>query len=245
MPGSGSRRRRFEERRHLVGSIILMGLLFFGNLVPVWTTLLIMLVVSWVAVIDFSGFRASILLSMVIFLMQFLTYFLHHWRTSFGEWIGFGDAVEMSLEMSVLGSLVCGALIWVKNILRSRKAGFDEVLGAFNLYIWIAIIFACLYTLLSKFNTGAFQLQARLVKGMDMAEWNHNFNELYYFSFVTQTTLGYGDIVPVSHTARSLAITQAMIGQFYVAVILAYILNLWISAPGRFPESRDDGHHHQ
>jgi len=102
------------------------------------------------------------------------------------------------------------------------------VLGAINLYIWIAIIFACVYTLISKQDTAAFQLQARLIKGMDMAEWNQNFHELYYFSFVTQTTLGYGDIVPVSHLARSFAITQAMIGQFYVAVILTYILNLWI-----------------
>ena len=57
----------------------------------------------------------------------------------------------------------------------------------------------------------------------------HNFNELFYFSFVTQTTVGYGDILPISHFARSLAVSQAMIGQFYVAVVLTYILNLWIS----------------
>ena len=59
-----------------------------------------------------------------------------------------------------------------------------------------------------------------------------NFNELYYFSFVTQTTLGYGDIIPIAHFARSLAISQAIIGQFYVAVVLTYILNLWIQNLG-------------
>jgi len=60
-----------------------------------------------------------------------------------------------------------------------------------------------------------------------------NFNDLFYFSFCTQTTLGYGDIVPVSHFARALAVTQAMIGQFYVAVVLTYILNLWIQNLGK------------
>ena len=67
-----------------------------------------------------------------------------------------------------------------------------------------------------------------MAKGLNAAPFKQTFNELYYFSFVTQTTLGYGDIVPFSHPARALAISQAIIGQFYVAVVLTYILNLWI-----------------
>ncbi|MFZ4387402.1 MAG: potassium channel family protein, partial [Chthoniobacterales bacterium] len=65
--------------------------------------------------------------------------------------------------------------------------------------------------------------------------------ELYYFSFVTQTTLGYGDIIPIGHLARSLAISQAIIGQFYVAVVLTYILNLWIQNLGQRVDKKDTG----
>jgi len=125
----------------------------------------------------------------------------------------------------------------VKSILRARQAGFDEVLGACNLYMWIATIFACFYTLISKFDHNAFHLQKALQKALhqetEINALRQNFDTLFYFSFVTQTTLGYGDIVPVAHVARALAVTQAIIGQFYVAVVLTYILNLWIRDLGR------------
>ena len=50
-----------------------------------------------------------------------------------------------------------------------------------------------------------------------------------YFSFVTLTTLGYGDITPVSATARSLSFMQAVAGQFYVAVLVAGLVSAYIS----------------
>ena len=131
-------------------------------------------------------------------------------------------------------------MIWIRKILRSKQAGFDEVLGAVNLYIWIAIIYACLYSIISRSSPGSFHLDAQLLLGTDLTQMKRNFNELFYFSFVTQTTLGYGDIIPVGHLARSLAISQAIIGQFYVAVVLTYILNLWIRDLKR-PEDPREG----
>ena len=52
---------------------------------------------------------------------------------------------------------------------------------------------------------------------------------LVYFSFTTLTTLGYGDITPVSATARSLSFMQAVAGQFYVAVLVAGLVSAYIS----------------
>jgi hypothetical protein len=151
------------------------------------------------------------------------------------------ESLEISLETCVLISMIYGAVIWVRKILRSKQAGFDEVLGAVNLYIWIAIIYACLYTLISSSSPGSFHLDQQLVSGSDMADLKRNFNELFYFSFTTQTTLGYGDIVPLGHLARSLAISQAIIGQFYVAVVLTYILNLWIRDLGKHVSNTPSG----
>ena len=53
-----------------------------------------------------------------------------------------------------------------------------------------------------------------------------------YFSFVTMTTLGYGDITPKSEIGEDLAILQALTGQIYLAVILARIVSLLVTRPG-------------
>jgi len=229
-----TRSRKFEERRHVIGGIILVGLLFFGSYIPVIFNLLLLLGVAWLAIASFAGFRTAIVISCVTFVLQMTALYVRHYRALNGVVMDFWESLELSLVTSVFFSMLFGAFVWVRAILQRKRAGFDEVVGAFNLYIWIATIYACLYTFVSKMNVKAFHLDDQLVKGMDMKDWMKNFNDLFYFSFCTQTTLGYGDIVPVSHFARAIAVTQAMIGQFYVAVVLTYILNLWI---------QDLGHH--
>ena len=230
---SASRRKKWEERRHLIGGLILMSLLFLGHYMPVILTLLLMVIVTWMAIISFGNIHRALLVSVVSFLVPFGIMAARDWKGSGHDVLGISQSAELSLEVSVLFSMMVCAVIWVRKILSSRQAGFDEVIGACNLYIWIATIYGCLYTLISKVNPQAFHLHAALTNGIDIAAMRRNFNELYYFSFVTQTTLGYGDIIPVYHLARSLAISQAIIGQFYVAVVLAYILNLWITDQGR------------
>jgi hypothetical protein len=232
--------KKWEEMRHLVGGIILLALIFLGYLIPTLVTLLMMLIVSWMAIISFTGFRTAMIVSGGSFLVRFLFLALQHGKIVGGESVGLIDDLEVSMQTCVLVSMIFGAVIWVRKILHSKRAGFDEVLGAINLYIWIAIIYACLYTLISRSHPGSFHLDVQLSGGSDALQMKHDFNELFYFSFVTQTTLGYGDIVPVGHLARSLAISQAIIGQFYVAVVLTYILNLWIRDLGQHVDPKGD-----
>lgn len=217
----------------MVGALILLSLLFVGHYMPVTLTLFLMVAVTWMAIISFGKIHRGLLISGVSFLIPFGIQASRHWRGVGSGVMGIWESAEVSLEVSVLLSMIICAVMWVRKILRSKQAGFDEVIGACNLYIWIATIYACLYTVISKINPHAFHLQDVLSGGMDTEAMKKNFSELYYFSFVTQTTLGYGDIVPVSHFARSLAISQAIIGQFYVAVVLTYILNLWIKDLGK------------
>jgi hypothetical protein len=232
--------KKWEEARHLVGGIILLALIFLGYGIPTLVTLVLMLVVSWMAIISFTGFRTAIVVSGGSFLVRFLLLALQHGKIVGGESVGWIDDLEVSMQTCVLVSMIFGAVIWVRKILRSKRAGFDEVLGAVNLYIWIAIIYACLYTLISRSHPTAFHLDVQLSGGSNVLQMKRDFNELFYFSFVTQTTLGYGDIVPVGHLARSLAISQAIIGQFYVAVVLTYILNLWIRDLGQHVDPKGD-----
>lgn len=225
--------KKWEESRHLIGGLILLTLIFLGYAIPTIVTLTMMLFVSWMAIISFTGFRTALIVSGGSFLIRIALFALENGKMIGGVSNGWMESLEVSLENCVLVSMAFGVVIWIKKILHSKQAGFDEVLGAINLYIWIAIIYACLYTIISRSNPGSFHLDQQLVSGTDLAGMKRNFNELFYFSFVTQTTLGYGDIVPVGHLARSLAISQAIIGQFYVAVVLTYILNLWIRDLGK------------
>ncbi|MEI6375597.1 MAG: ion channel [bacterium] len=238
-----TRQKKFEERRHLIGGSILLTLLFAGHYIPVMVTLVLMVVVTWMALIAFSGVMAVVLISGVAFAIPFGLLAQRGWHGLGEVFLGPVECAEISLEISVLFSMVVGAIIWVRRLLRAKQAGFDEVIGACNLYIWIATIYGCLYTVISKFNPHSFHFHAALTVGDPTAVMRRNFNELYYFSFVTQTTLGYGDIIPIGHLARSLAISQAIIGQFYVAVVLTYILNLWIQNLGQQVDKKDTGFH--
>ena len=60
----------------------------------------------------------------------------------------------------------------------------------------------------------------------NVSSGNTNFAAMLYFSFVTQATLGYGDIVPVNSAARSLATMQAIMGQIYLVTIVARLVSL-------------------
>ena len=229
MMSNSLHQRKWEERRHLIGGMILLSLLFFGYYLPVSVTMLLMIAVAWMSLISFVGWTRTASLFLISFLIPMIILSIRNFRGI--AMLPWGESIEIALQGSALCMMVYGAIVWVLKILRSKRAGFDEVIGACNLYVWIATIYACFYTLISRMDESAFHLQdlqTQLAKGLNAPPFKQTFNELYYFSFVTQTTLGYGDVVPFSHPARAFAISQAIIGQFYVAVVLTYILNLWI-----------------
>lgn len=92
-----------------------------------------------------------------------------------------------------------------------------EVWGGIALYILVAMVYGNLYGVLYVLNPKGFSENL----GFSMESWG---NFLYY-SFVTQTTLGYGDIIPISPLARMVSISQAMFGALYPPVILARLVS--------------------
>ncbi len=95
----------------------------------------------------------------------------------------------------------------------------DRVVGAIVLYLLLGIIWAAAYDLVALHVADAFSGVAPTGSGPQ--RW-------LYFSFVTLTTVGYGDIVPVAPAARSLAALEALVGQLYPAIILARLVSLQI-----------------
>jgi hypothetical protein len=102
---------------------------------------------------------------------------------------------------------------------------FDRILGAVVLYVLIGVVWAEAYQLISIRVPGAYAGIAHDSSSIDRSSW-------IYFSFVTLTTVGYGDITPVAHAARSLAILEALIGQLYPAIVLARLVSLHVAGSG-------------
>lgn len=114
--------------------------------------------------------------------------------------------------------------------LRARHVTFDTISAALCVYMLIGLAWAFIYTALFVFDKGAFSFPHNEVLGTTtFDEAHHVLSALMYYSFVTLSTVGYGDITPVSSTARSFSALEAIFGQFYIAILVASLVGIRIS----------------
>lgn len=111
-------------------------------------------------------------------------------------------------------------------ILRAPSVNIEVLCASISAYLMLGLIWTLAYWLLDQFTPNAFAFNT----AADAKESMQGFNA-FYFSFITLSTVGYGDITPVSHVARWLAAMEAMTGLLYVAVLIARLVSLY-SAPG-------------
>ena len=115
-------------------------------------------------------------------------------------------------------------ILILSHVKKQREVTRDVVMGAVCAYFLLGIIWAHIYFLLEIASPGSFSLTR---------EFSRNPAHFIYFSFITLTTVGYGDILPVSNPARSLAVLEAMVGQMYLAVTMARLVAVHISQTRR------------
>lgn len=124
--------------------------------------------------------------------------------------------------LSLLAFMLVAITFTLKQVAVGTDITANRLVGAVCVYLLLGVIWAMAYTLINAISPGSFAGFSH----MDDPGWD---SEWLYFSFVTMTTLGYGDILPISATARSVAYMQAIVGQFYIAVLVAGLVGAYVS----------------
>ena len=109
--------------------------------------------------------------------------------------------------------------ILIKHIAENKNVSIAVVIQAISGYLLIGIIGVLLNAILLSFNDNAISIAAN----------DSRFSSVIYYSFITLTTIGYGEIVPQSVPARSISIFIGTSGQIYLTVIIAMIVGKYLS----------------
>jgi len=125
--------------------------------------------------------------------------------------------VENMLDVIFLTFTTIVILIY---LFREKEVGADVIMGGICVYLLMGLMWAFVFTILESVQPGSFQMPETLGPGLP---------SFSYYSFVTITTLGYGDVTPVSNPARSLALLEAILGQLYIAILIARLVGIHIA----------------
>lgn len=110
------------------------------------------------------------------------------------------------------------ALTAARKVLFPKEVNANIVVGALAIYMLLGLIWATLYLITMEFFPNAFN-------GIEHIYWGDNFSNALYYSYITMTSVGYGEITPAITMSRTLAYMQAMIGSFYMAVVVASLIS--------------------
>jgi hypothetical protein len=213
-------RRPLKSRRFsAVELLIALALLFFffpfveevkgGDLI---VSLLLSLVLLS-AVLAVSDRRSVLLIALVLAIPAIAGRWINHFRPDLVH-----PAVFLTAALVLVAFVVVNLLRFVW---RAPSVNIEVLCASISAYLMLGLMWTMAYWLVDQLTPGAFAFNAgpRSMNG---------FNG-FYFSFITLSTVGYGDITPVSRIARWLAAMEAMTGLLYVAVLISRLVALYSS----------------
>jgi len=112
-----------------------------------------------------------------------------------------------------------------RSVFQSGRIDTNRILGAVCIYFLLGLIWALVYSLLEVCQPNSFNIPDYVALGLRQ----QMVCDMIYFSNVTLTTLGYGDILPLSNIARTLTNLEAMAGQLYVAIVIARMVGVQVT----------------
>jgi Ion channel len=227
MPWSTSRilrsEARLEDRYVLAGMLIVACILTFafagdgkpGRMIAVALQSVTLIIVLRASQIRPRTVRLAGLLCVGLFVFVALA------QTSDGAWA--------SAAPSILGAVLalCGPVAIIRRLVKQPVINFTTIAGALCVYLLAGLFFALLYGSMSQLHSDEFFAQQQAGSAVDFV----------YFSFVTLTTTGYGDLTAAFDSGRMTAILEALFGQLYLVSIVA----LLVANMGRARRPRETG----
>ncbi len=133
------------------------------------------------------------------------------------------DMLHVIALLAMFVFLLLATINAFRQIAVGNDISLNRIVGAVCVYLLLGVMWSIAYNVLEYLQPDSFKGLTELVS----PAWNPDW---IYFSFVTITTLGYGDITPITQTARSLVVAEAIVGQFYIAVLVAGLVSAYISS---------------
>ena len=135
----------------------------------------------------------------------------------------FVEIKTLSLLTRIFGVLffAYAAINILRIVAKSEEVTRETIFAAIVAYLLIALMWAFLYMILELVSPGSFSFPE-----MGFREESMRFE---YFSFITITTLGYGDITPLTNQASALTLIEAVVGQIYLVVLVAWLVGMHVS----------------
>ena len=125
----------------------------------------------------------------------------------------------------MLGFFSLTAWLAIQQVLSADTLYRNRITGAICFYLLLGMIWAMIYLLLMRAEPDSFA-------GIATTDWQDNFLRMIYFSYITLTTLGYGDISAALPVSRFFIYLEAIAGQFYLAILVASLIGMRFSSGG-------------
>lgn len=189
---------------------------------------LLMTVVMILAVLAVGGNRRTLLLATLLVMPAVVGKWSHHLWPSIvpPEFYLFAYLVFLVFVVSRL----------LHFILRAPRVNGEVLCAGISGYLMLGLVWVVAYLLVSRMVPDAFTFSAGTPAQQTMTGFT-----AFYFSFATLTTIGYGDISPVSNVARMLSVMEAVTGMFYITVLISRLVALYSSkSPASEPRGTQD-----
>lgn len=145
----------------------------------------------------------------------------HSLPEGISRWVLFwGHLCEITFLFGAAGLIV-------RSLFNADSLSSDSIFGAICGYLFLGLGWAVLYLMIERFRPGSFDLGRSFVTSSEPSRIDPHV--LHYYSFVTLTTVGFGDVTPISPTTRTLAWIEAIAGQFYLAVVVAGLVSMIVT----------------
>ena len=189
---------------------------------PAVATLVVQVLFTLVFVSGLSAVitnRAARVVGIVVFTAAIALHWLDYFnpRAGLGVWTALGRILAVSLL----------TVLVVRQVFREGPITVQRIQGAVAVYLLLGLTWAGIYQLIGGVWPDAFRFSEAPQSHSELT------NALAYYSFVTLTTMGYGDITPLHPVARSAAILEALTGQLFPAILIARLVAMELAARGR------------